>query len=195
LAPLAALNWLSGRPQNGNRRENPMAETKVQSQSSEQRDVARREERGLTREPFGFFSPFSMMRRLSEEMDRAFGSSFGLPRVFGEEGAWSPAVEVREHNGNLEIRAELPGMSKDDVKVECTEDAIVIEGEKRREERKEERGYHRSEISYGRFYRAIPLPQGADAGKANAEFKDGVLKIEVPVPEQQRKSREIQVKG
>jgi HSP20 family protein len=172
-----------------------MAETKLQTQSSEQRDVSRREQQHLGREPFGFFSPFSMMRRLSEEMDRAFGSSFGLPRAFGEHGMWSPPIEVRERGGNLEVCAELPGMSKDDVKVECTEDAIVIEGEKRHEEKSEEGGYHRSEISYGHFYRSVPLPQGADASKANAEFKDGVLRIQVPVPEQQRKTRQIPVKG
>jgi HSP20 family protein len=172
-----------------------MAETKVQSQTSEQQGVARREEQHLTREPFGLFSPFSMMRRLSEEMDRAFSSGFGLPRMLGEQAMWSPPVEVRERNGKLEVRAELPGMSKDDVKVECTENAIVIEGQKRREHESEEGGYHHSEISYGRFYRAIPLPKGTDASKADAEFKDGVLRIQVPVPEEHQKTRQIPVKG
>ena len=73
------------------------------------------------------------MRRLSEEMDRAFSGSFGLDRWGGDSGRWSPAVEVRERNGNVEICAELPGMNKDDVKVECTNEGIIIEGEKRRE--------------------------------------------------------------
>jgi HSP20 family protein len=115
-------------PDNGIKEEN-MAETKVQTPSSEQqRNLTRRQERYPSRETN--FSPFSMMRRLSEEMDRAFSSSFGLGRWFGDSGTWAPPVEVRERNGNLEISAELPGMSKDDVKVECTDSGVVIGGRK-----------------------------------------------------------------
>ncbi len=189
-----------------------MADTKVQNPTSEQqqqrsqtseqqRGVARRQESSLWRDPF-YFSPFQMMRRLSEEMDRAFSSNFGLGRWGRESGfggfgetAWAPAVEVREHNGNLEISAELPGLDKNDVKVECTEDGIVIEGEKRREQESNEGGYHRSERTYGRFYRQIPLPEGAQSDKAKAEFKNGVLHVTVPVPQtqQQQKSRQIPI--
>jgi HSP20 family protein len=172
-----------------------MADTKAQKQPSEQeRGIARRQEYWPSRDVFGF-SPFSMMRRLSEEMDRAFGSSFGLSRGLGEFGAWSPAVDVRERNGNLEIQAELPGMSKDDVKVECTAEGIVIEGEKRREQESEEGGWRRTERSYGRFYRMIPLPEGAQAEQAKADFKDGVLRVRVPISEQQRRGRQIPIGG
>ena len=164
-----------------------MADTKVQNATSEQRGVRRREERFPSRDVFSM-SPFAMMRRLSEEMDRAFASSFGLGRWGGGEMTWSPAVEVRERNGNLEIDAELPGMSKDDVKVECTDQGIVIEGEKRREEESNEGGVHRSERSYGHFYRMIPLPEGAQTDQAKADFKNGVLQIRVPLPKEQRKS-------
>src|SRR5689334_14462785 len=108
-----------------------MADTKVQNPSTErQSGITRRQEYSPSREPFSF-SPFSMMRRLSEEMDRAFSSNFGLMRGFGglgDQSAWAPAVEVRERNGNLEINAELPGLNKDDVKVECTEEGVIIEG-------------------------------------------------------------------
>jgi HSP20 family protein len=179
-----------------------MADTKVQNRTSEEqnqntqqpgRGLARRQESGLGsfRDPF-YFSPFSMMRRLSEEMDRAFSSSFGFG---GDSGRWSPALDVRERGGNLEICAELPGMSKDDVKVECTNEGIVIEGEKRREEQSNQGGYHRSERSYGHFYRMIPLPEGADAEKATAEFKDGVLHVKVPVPTESQNRRQIPIKS
>ena len=95
-----------------------MADTKVQNPGTEQQTgVARRQEYQPARDVFSF-SPFAMMRRLSEEMDRAFSSTFGLTRGFGEQATWAPAVEVRERYGNLEISAELPGMTKDDVKVE-----------------------------------------------------------------------------
>ena len=139
------------------------------------------------------FNPFSMMRRFSEEMDRAFGTSFGLGRGLGERGAWMPAIEVRERDNNLEISAELPGMNKEDVKVEVTSEGVVIEGEKRREQESEEGGIHRSERSYGHFYRVIPLPEGTEAEKAKAEFKNGVLQVRVPISEEQRKSRRIPI--
>jgi HSP20 family protein len=161
-----------------------------------QRGLSRRQETSPWRDP-SYFSPFSMMRRLSEEMDRAFSSSFGSDPFFKSHG-WAPAVEVCERNGNLEISAELPGLEKDDVKVECTEEGIIIQGEKRRESESEEGGYHRSERSYGHFYRLIPLPEGAQADKATADFKNGVLQVKVPVPpqqQQQQKSRRIPVNG
>lgn len=180
-----------------------MADTKVQNESQnqssvqrqssgQQRAVSRRQEYYPSRDLFSF-SPFSIMRRLTEEMDRAFASSFGLPRAFGEAATWTPAVEVREENGNLDIAAELPGMTKDDVKVECTDQGIIIEGEKKREKTSEEGGYQRTERSYGHFYRMIPLPEGADADKANAEFKDGVLHVRLPINQQQQKARQIPI--
>jgi HSP20 family protein len=171
-----------------------MAETKMQKQTAEQRDVTRRQDYYPSRELFSF-SPFSMMRRLSEEMDRAFASSFGMSRGFGEHGMWSPAVDVRERNGNLEIHAELPGLNKDDVKVECTDESIVIEGERKREQESEEGGWRRTERTYGRFYRMIPLPEGAQTEQAKAEFKDGVLQVRVPISEQHRRGRQIPISG
>ncbi len=174
-----------------------MAETKLQNQSTEQqqRGVTRRQDYFPSRDIFNF-SPFAMMRRLSEEMDRAFSSSFGLTRGSGESGMWSPPVEVRERNNNLEVTAELPGLNKEDVKVECTEEGIIIQGERKREQESHEGGYYRSERTYGNFYRMIPLPEGAQVDKAKADFKNGVLEVKVPLSEQQqRKSRQIPING
>ena len=172
-----------------------MADVKVQNREKQQ------ESRGgaLSRRGDMYtMNPFAMMRRLSEEMDRAFATSFGLPHGFGSSGemaGWSPAVEVKERDGNLVVCAELPGLNKDDVKVEVNNDGLVIQGEKRREHEQEEGGWHRSERSYGHFYRLIPLPEGADAEKAHAEFKNGVLEVQVPVPEQEKKQRQIPIKS
>lgn len=171
-----------------------MADTKAQKTTSQQEAISRRQDYGPSRDLFSF-SPLSMMRRFTEEMDRAFGSSMGAMRGFGEFGAWAPPVDIRERDGNLEINAELPGLSKDDVKVECTDEGIVIEGEKRREEEKEEGGWRRSERSYGRFYRMIPLPDGAQTEQAKAEFKDGVLRVRVPISEERRRGRQIPIGG
>jgi HSP20 family molecular chaperone IbpA/Arc/MetJ-type ribon-helix-helix transcriptional regulator len=87
----------------------------------------------------------------------------------------APAVEVRERDGNLVVSAELPGLNKDDVKVEVTGDGLVIQGERKREQEEERGGVHRSERSYGSFYRSIPLPEGANIEQAKAQFNNGVL--------------------
>lgn len=185
-----------------------MADVKVDKRSEqrgehEQRGMERRHGAGLARRgewwpsPAEFFTmnPFSMMRRLSEEMDRAFGSSFGLARGTEPEHIWAPAIEVRERDNKLVVCADLPGMNKDDVKVEVNEEGLVIEGERKREEEESRGGMHRTERSYGRFYRLIPLPEGAQADQANAQFKDGVLEVTVPIPESKNKPREIPIKS
>ncbi len=170
-----------------------MADTKVLDRSSERESgLARRQEHYPSRDMFSL-SPFSMMRRLSEEMDRAFAGTFGLSRDLGASGLWSPPIEVCERNGNLEITAELPGMNKDDVKVEYTDQGIVIEGERRQEHEETHEGIHRSERVYGRFYRLIPLPPGAQIDKAKAEFKDGLLRVRIPVPESKQTRRQIPI--
>jgi HSP20 family protein len=171
-----------------------MADVKVQKGTSPEHGVTRREEYFPSRDLFSF-DPFAMMRRLSEEMDRAFGSTFGLSRTMGQVGTWSPAIELREHDNNFEIHAELPGLNKEDVKVECTEEGVIIEGERHREEEKKEGGYYRSERSYGHFYRMIPLPDGADPEKAKAEFKNGVLQVNVPISETKRQTKRIPMTG
>jgi HSP20 family protein len=142
--------------------------------------------------PFGRhfgWSPFALMREFSEEMDRMFGGATA------GETMWSPAVDVQRTDGNLVITAELPGLKRDEVKVELTEDALVIEGERKREQKEEREGFYRSERSYGHFYRSIPLPEGAKADQAKAELNEGVLKVSIPVPESQKKARQIPIEG
>jgi HSP20 family protein len=148
--------------------------------------------------PREFFSasPFELMRRFTEEMDRAF-EGWGLSRDsrFGgsQSALWSPAVEVFERDNNLVVRADLPGLNKDDVKVEMTDDGLVIQGERKRESEEKGEGWYRSERSYGQFYRLIPLPEGANAEQAKAQFENGVLEVSVPVPESQRRRRSIPI--
>jgi HSP20 family protein len=182
-----------------------MADVKVekqQQQSQQQQEQGRAMERrgggGMMARRGEFFpselftlSPFAMMRRLSEEMDRAFGSSFGLFRGAGQE--YMPPVEIREENNNIVICADVPGINKEDIHVEATEDGLVIEGERKREQQESRGGMQRSERMYGHFYRLIPLPEGADVDKASAQFKDGVLEVRVPLSQQEQKRREIPI--
>jgi HSP20 family protein len=140
------------------------------------------------RDPFamGYLSPFgSLFQRWNEEMDRLF-EDVGLGRNWmtrGQQtGQWSPQIDGRQRGNELLIRADLPGMKKDDVHVEIRDDAVILSGE-RKEEREEEReGWYRTERSYGSFYRVIPLPEGTIADSAKATFKDGVLEIKLQAP-------------
>jgi HSP20 family protein len=169
------------------------------SQSPQRRqqgqDIATRDfGRGLWRDPLDFFTanPFTMMRRFTEELDRAF-SGGGLG--FGSERIWSPAIEVSEREGKMMVRADLPGLKKDDVKIECTDDGLTIQGERKREHQEESGGFRRSERSYGSFYRYIPLPEGANTEQAQANLENGVLEVSIPVPGMQKNRREIPVQS
>jgi HSP20 family protein len=154
-------------------------------------------------------SPFAFMRRFSEEMDRLF-EDFGFGRVrlapefehgLDQLGAlagasWAPQVEVIERDNELMIRADLPGMTKDDVKVEIADNAVVIRGERKSEREENEKGYYRSERSYGSFYRRIPLPSGVNVEEANADFRKGVLEITIPTTHRaEAKRQQIEIKG
>ena len=173
-------------------------------------EVVPREERYLTRrEPMPLGSPFSMLERFADEMDRIF-DDFGLGRTSlasrtgrgllrspwesSSDWSWAPDVEVFHRNDELVVRADLPGLKKDDVKVDVTENGITIRGERKREHEEEREGLYRSERSYGSFYRLIPLPDGAITDQAKAKFKDGVLEITMPAPpEHVRRGRRLEI--
>ncbi len=158
-------------------------------------------------------SPFAFVRRFAEEMDQLF-DDFGIesrvhfPSLFtrGRElvrreagivpAVWSPRIDVVERDGQYVVRADLPGLTKDEVKVDIADESVVIQGERKTQKKEEIEGYTYSECSYGSFYRTIPLPAGSDASKATAEFTNGVLEIVVPcsrpiVP----KKRRLEIKG
>ena len=149
----------------------------------------------LTPNEFFRMSPFGLMRRFAEEMDRNFWGLGGVPvkGASDQEITWTPSVEIRQSGNNLVIAADLPGLNENDVKVEATEDGLVIQGERTQERSEEEGGVQRSERSYGRFYRLISLPEGAKIDEAKANFNNGVLEVTIPVPESQQKRRQIPI--
>jgi HSP20 family protein len=196
-------------PQGGRLREGEQQSSQAPQTTGErggqQAGVTRREQYAPSARAGG--SPFTFMRRFGEEMDRLF-EDFGFGRgfltpAFGRElgslgelerSVWSPQVEVFERGGQLVVRADLPGMTKDDINVDITDDALMLRGERKSEREENEEGYYRSERSYGSFYRSIPLPEGVNAEDANATFRDGVLEITMPAPqraEQPRRRLEI----
>ena|SRR5688572_12204246 len=173
---------------------------------AEKRTGTAREERGLERSSTALSSrpatPFSMLERFADEMDRIF-DDFGFGRLrarqpwrgmLSGESMWSPELEVFHLGNELIIRADLPGLSKDDVKVDISDNQVTIEGERQRQHEEEREGVYRSERSYGRFYRTIPLPDGVIADQAKATFKEGVLEITMPAPpEQARRGRRLEI--
>src|ERR1044071_2623860 len=118
-------------------------------------------------------TPFVFMRRFGGEMENLF-DDFGLDREWlaapiakasqlaQGQGLWLPQVEMFERDDELVVRADLPGLKKDDVKVEVVDNGITIEGERKKENEVKGEGYYRSERSYGKFYRRLPLPDGVD---------------------------------
>ncbi|MDQ3948986.1 MAG: Hsp20/alpha crystallin family protein, partial [Gemmatimonadota bacterium] len=154
------------------------------------------------------------MRRMAEDMDRLFEnfgfgrSGFGLAPSFAtgldrelwsgssalEQAVWSPQVETFRRGDKLVVRADLPGLKKEDVKVEVADGMLTISGERREEHEESRDDFYRSERGYGQFYRAIPLPEGVTEEQCEATFKDGVLEVTLPAPKQpERKTRQIQI--
>ena len=138
-------------------------------------------------------SPFAFLREVTDWMDR---STSGTPSRAGQgrqSTVWAPAVEVVQKDNNLIVRADLPGIEPNDVKLEVENDMLVIQGERKQEHTEEREGWHRSERVYGSFYRAIPLPEGAKTEQAKAEFKNGVLEVTLPVEQAKPNRRQIHI--
>jgi HSP20 family protein len=130
-------------------------------------------------------------RRLSDLFDRFFGPGERERSVWGTQG-WAPAIESKVDNGNLIIKADLPGIDPKEVSISVLGNQLTIEGERKQEEKKEEKDYFYQEVSYGKFSRTITLPEGVNADQVKANYKNGVLEISVPAPKQLA-SKKVQV--
>jgi HSP20 family protein len=149
----------------------------------------------------------TLMRRMADDMDRLF-ENFGLGRAFGlglpalsrgaaaaEQATWLPQVETFRRGDKLVVRADLPGLNKDDVKVEIDNGMLTISGQRSSEREDTRDEFYRSERSYGSFYRAIPLPEGIESDNCDATFKDGVLEVTLPAPKlAERRPRLVQIR-
>lgn len=143
----------------------------------------------LTRwEPFGGIRRrgdlFSEMNRMQEEMNRYFDDFFGEHRRGLAEGAWLPAVDVSEGENEFVVRAELPGMSQEDIDINVQENVLTLKGEKKQEQKEEKENFHRLERTYGSFSRSFTLPAGVKPEDIKATFKDGVLEVSMPKAEE-----------
>ena len=140
------------------------------------------------------WEPLRELTTLQNEMNRLFGSAFDTPTP-GNAGAlrrWMPAMDLVEAEEHFILRADLPGMSEEDVNIEVEERVLTISGERKAEHTENKDGYHRVERAFGSFSRSLTLPEGVDAEAVTANFDRGVLEIRIPKPEQ-RKPRKISI--
>jgi HSP20 family protein len=159
-------------------------------------------------------SPFGLMRRMAEDMDRILedfgfaGPGFATTPLLSpgferqsagvmpsRSNAWTPTLETFRRGDNLVVRADLPGLRKEDVEVEIDDGVLMISGERSEEQVENRDDFYRSERRYGRFHRALALPEGITGETCEATFRDGVLEVTLPMPKQEeRQARKISIK-
>ena len=141
------------------------------------------------------WNPLKEMSLLHNQFNRFFSDPF-LPAEMGwDEGTrnvWHPAVDIFEKDDKMVIKAELPGMDKKDINLDIRNDVLTLRGERKYENEVKEENFYRKEMSRGSFVRSFNLPGDVDADRIKAEFKDGILTVEVPKPEN-RKPKQITV--
>lgn len=141
------------------------------------------------------WDPFREISTLQERMNRLFSEVARRSPVAEEEiiqGAWIPPVDIFETGDSIVIKAELPGISKEDITLEVKENTLSIKGEKKFEKDVKEESYHRVERSYGAFQRAFALPSTVQQDKVKAKFRDGILEVTIPKAEE-AKPKQIKV--
>jgi HSP20 family protein len=126
----------------------------------------------------------------SQEFDRFFNTLFDTRRASSQR--WVPAIDLVEVEDHFVLKADLPGLSQEDVSIEIQDGTLAISGERKSDHEQSEQGFYRVERSYGSFSRSLSLPDGVDADGVTADFADGVLTVQIPKPSE-RKPRRVQI--
>ncbi len=141
------------------------------------------------------WNPWREMPTLHNRINRLFDDPFfsvGRMEDDAVMGMWNPAVDLYEKDDHYMIKAELPGVDKNNVKIDLKDRLLTLSGERTYDNEVNEENYHRREMSYGKFQRAFTLPADVDSDKIKAEFKDGVLQIEIPKPAE-KKAKQVTI--
>jgi len=141
------------------------------------------------------WEPLREISSLQTEMNRLFNQAFDHPQ--GNGGSvrrWTPAMDLLETEDHFVLRADLPGMTEEDVNVELEDNALTVSGERKSEHQERNEGYYRVERAFGSFSRSLTLPKGIDPESVTAEFERGVLEVRIPKPAA-RKPRKITISG
>ncbi|MBW1642823.1 MAG: Hsp20/alpha crystallin family protein [Deltaproteobacteria bacterium] len=142
------------------------------------------------------WDPFRNVAALQDRINRIFDESFSRTADLDDDismSAWKPLVDIYETDESIILKAELPGIKKDDVSVEVKDNVLTLKGVRTEEKEIKEKNYYRKERAFGTFSRAFNLQHRIQPDKIKARFKDGVLKIEIPKPEEE-KPKQITVK-
>ena len=126
--------------------------------------------------------PFTELGELRSRFDRMFEEF-----ADGRERAWTPAVDVVRENGNLVVRADIPGIKPEEVKIEVEDDILTVSGEHEESREEKDKNYVRRERRYGSFSRSMALPRGVDPKKIEAKTHDGVVEVTIPLPKEAQK--------
>ena len=141
------------------------------------------------------YDPFRDLRNLQEEVNRLFTGNIG--RTYDDEGiargSWQPSVDIYENKDHIVLEAELPGMNREEFDLSIENNVITLRGERRFEKRDDTDNYHRVERAYGSFTRSFTLPNSVSAEGANAEYRNGVLRVTIP-KRAETKARRIEIK-
>jgi HSP20 family protein len=145
------------------------------------------------------WDPFKEMDDVQHRLANFFSLVSGRATAGGQElmtvAKWAPSVDISEDNKEWLLKADLPEVKKEDVKVTVENGVLTVTGERQFEKEEKDKKYHRIERSYGNFLRSFTLPEGTDGAKVSAEFKDGVLKVHLPKSEEAKaKAKTINVK-
>jgi HSP20 family protein len=135
------------------------------------------------------WNPWREMSVLSRPFNRLLETPFLAATLFDDEsgiGSWRPNVDIYDNEESIVLKAELPGVDKKDIDVALKDGVLTLKGERSYENEVKEESYYRKETASGHFHRSFSLPEHVDPGKIKAEFKDGVLKVEIPKPAEQK---------
>jgi HSP20 family protein len=135
------------------------------------------------------WDPIRELDSLQGDMNRLFDRFFESRTPNGTSRRWIPAMDLVEKEDHLELRADLPGMSEDDVNIEIKDGVLRISGERRAEEEETREGYRRVERAFGSFTRSVTLPEGIDPNDVKANFENGVLEVSIPKPKESEPTR------
>lgn len=153
----------------------------------------------LTRwEPLSRWNPMKELEEMEKRLSTIFGKAPSAASGEKKEAIavadWSPLVDITEDEKEYVVKAEIPEMKKEDIKLNVHDDLLTITGERKYEKEEKGKKYHRVERAYGSFMRSFTLPEDADSSKVSAEYKDGLLKVHIPKSEKAKpKTTEVKI--
>ena len=147
--------------------------------------LAKRHRQSRSQSPDVFGGLSQLRQELDQIFDAATSDLYSPFRAFGLlEREWSPSIDLSQDKDQIRVRAELPGLKRDEIELEVQGDTLILRGERKRDIKEKEGNYHRVEQTYGQFFRAISLPSSVDPNGIKATYKDGILEVVLPKKEE-----------